>query len=215
MTIDFDTARMWYPEGDAVHGFDHVLRVYKLAERISLAEGADWEIVRAAVLLHDAQDDQTSEQDEAARLNHHHASAAFAGRVLRQIGWDDTQIARVQHCVRAHRFRDDSEQPQSLEAKVLFDADKLDAIGAIGAARAVAYAACHGMPAYADVSQQFIETGILKDGELHSAYHEYLFKLRKLKDRLYTPTAKEIGSERHRFMEAYFERLAQEVEGGI
>lgn len=213
MTIDLDTARRWYPEGDAVHGFDHVLRVYKLAERISLAEGANWEIVRAAVLLHDAQDDHTHEAEETSRQNHQHASAAFAGRVLQENGWENERIAMVQHCIRAHRFRDDSEQPQSLEAKVLFDADKLDAIGAIGAARAVAYAACHGMPAYAHVSRQFMASGILNEGEPHSAYHEYLFKLQKLRDRLYTPTARKIGDERHRFMETYFERLALEAEG--
>ena len=119
------------------------------------------------------------------------------------------------HCIQAHRFRDDSQQPETLEAKVLFDADKLDAIGAIGVARAVAYAACHGMPAYFPVSEQFMESGILEEGEKHSAYHEYIFKLRKLRDRLYTETARKIGEERHQFMRIYFERLLAESEGKI
>ena len=215
MTLDFSAARQWYPEDDAVHGFDHVERVYKLAEKIAKAEGADWRIVRAAVLLHDAVDKQAAQQDGQHRLKHHHASAEFAERVLDEDGWSKKDIAAVVHCIRSHRFRDDSEQPLTLEAKVLFDADKLDAIGAIGVARAVAYAACHGMPAYAPVSDQFLTTGRLENGEKHSAYHEYIYKLRKLKYRLYTSYAKKLGDERDRFMTEYFERLQKEVNGEI
>ena len=215
MMLDFAAARQWYPEDDAVHGFDHVERVYKLAEKIAKAEGADWRIVRAAVLLHDAVDKQTAQQNEQHRLKHHHASAEFAERVLGEGGWSQQDITAVVHCIRSHRFRDDSEQPLTLEAKVLFDADKLDAIGAIGVARAVAYAASHGMPAYAPVSDKFLRTGTLEDGEKHSAYHEYIYKLRKLKGRLYTAYARKLGEERDRFMAEYFERLRKEASGEI
>lgn len=215
-----EQAQQWYPVSDPVHGFDHVLRVYRLAERLAQAEGADLEIVRAAVLLHDAQPPpdglfQAVEITEKVAPRHHHhvAGADFAGQVLASENWSADRVAAVQHCIRAHRFRDDREVPQTIEAKVLFDADKLDAIGAIGVARAVAYAARAGQPAYLEPSALFLGTGQLAPGEGHSAYHEYLFKLRKLKDRLFTASGRALAEERHHFMDEYFARLAQETRG--
>jgi uncharacterized protein len=209
-----EQARRWYPAHDPVHGFDHVLRVYRMAERLALAEGADPEVVRAAVLLHDAQDSQAGgdEQQAEKRGNHHVRSAEFAARVLAAEGWPLERIAAVQHCIQAHRFRDDSTAPQTLEAQVLFDADKLDAIGAIGVVRAVAFSVSSGNPVYYPVSDVFLKTGQLQSGEIHSAYHEYLFKLVKLKDRLFTPTARSLAEARHARMVEFFEGLAAEME---
>jgi len=209
-----EQARDWYPNDDPVHGFDHVLRVYFMAERLSQAEGADLEIVRAAALLHDAGDGLAAEAgDHALRQGHHHASAEFAARVLAAEGWTQERISEVQHCIRSHRFRDDSELPHSLEARVLFDADKLDAIGAIGVARALAFAVRRGQPVYAPPSEQFLHTGKTQGDEPHSAYHEFRFKLVKLKDRLFTPAARIIAEQRHQQMVDFFERLADEAEG--
>ncbi len=151
--------------------------------------------------------------DHALRQGHHHASADFAARVLAAEGWTRERISAVQHCIRSHRFRDDSELPQTLEARVLFDADKLDAIGAIGVARALAFAVRRGQPVYAPPSEQFLHTGKTQPGEPHSAYHEYRFKLVKLKDRLFTPAARIIAEQRHQQMVDFFERLADEAEG--
>ena len=189
-----EQARHWYPADDPVHGFDHVLRVYRMAERLAQAEGADLEIVRAAALLHDAGDGLVAgAEDPSLRHSHHHASAELAAHLLRLEGWPEERIAAVQHCIRAHRFRDHSEPPSTLEAQVLFDADKLDAIGAIGVARAIAYAVRAGQPVYAKPSDQFLRSGKTEAGEPHSAYHEYCFKLVHLKDRLFTPAARQIA----------------------
>ncbi|MEW5873434.1 MAG: HD domain-containing protein [Chloroflexota bacterium] len=210
--VDVHTARRWYPPDDPVHGFEHVLRVYRLAERLAQAEGADLEIVRAAALLHDAQGgSQAGVQGE--RENHQQASADFAARVLQAEGWPAERIAAVQHCIRAHRFRQAGEPPATLEAQVLFDADKLDAIGATGVARALAYAMQAGAPFYAPPSPGFVQTGELEAGEPHSAYHEYLFKLRKLASRLHTASGRALAHSRHRLMQAYFEHLAAEMDG--
>ncbi len=222
--LTIDTARSWYPQDDPVHGFDHILRVYRLAERIARAEGADLEIVRAAVLLHDSTQHSNFDRRQAGgkeaadlngkpRENHQYSSAEFARQVLVGEGWPEERIEAVLHCIRAHRFRDDREAPHTLEARVLFDADKLDAIGAIGAARAVAYAARAGQPSYAEPSEQFKTTGQREPGEPHSSYHEFLFKLCHLKDRLFTPTARFIGEERHRFLVEFYERLGREIAG--
>ena len=208
-----EEARAWYPGHDPVHGFDHVLRVLHLAEQLASAEGADLEIVRAAVLLHDAETPEAFHQPTPAskRTSHHLDSAEFARRQLEAEGWPEQRISAVEHCIRAHRFRDEHEQPQTLEARVLFDADKLDAIGAVGVARAISYAVTHGQPAYAKPSETFLQNGVREPGEAHSAYHEYVFKLCKLKSRLSTPAAIALAEQRHRFMVGFFEQLEEEV----
>ena len=208
-----EQARAWYPGNDPTHNFDHIRRVYQLVERLALAESADLEIVSAAALLHDAQG--AAPQGVETRANHHQASADYAHEVLQAEGWSEERIMAVQHCIRAHRFRLPVEQPQTLEAKILFDADKLDAIGAIGVGRAIGYAVRRAQPVYALPSEKFMQTGQTEPGEPHSAYHEYVFKLIHLKERLYTPTGRGIAEERHRFMTEFFERLAAEERGDL
>jgi len=215
--LSLDTARVWYPVDDPVHGYDHIVRVYRIAERLAAAEGADIEIVRAAALLHDIQgtgeqpDIPSTEAIEPALRSYHHRSAAiFTRQILESEGWSEERIDAVQHCIRAHRFRDDTEHPETLEAQVLFDADKLDAIGAIGVARAIAYAVIDGQPIYAQLSPLFEQTGNLQIGEAHSAYHEYIFKLRNIKDRMYTTSGKELARQRHKVMSDFFEQLQNE-----
>ena len=99
----------------------------------------------------------------------------FAEIILKEEGWDEERIAAVQHCIRGHRYRGGKEnQPQTIEAKVIFDADKLDVLGAIGVARTIGYAVQDGQPIYAEPSHQFLETGVKQEGEPHSSYHEFL-----------------------------------------
>ncbi len=205
-----EEARAWYAQADPVHDFDHVQRVYRMAERLAQAEGADIEIVRAAALLHDAQGSAPGESN--SRAEHHEASASFAAEVLGAEGWAEERIRAVQHCIRAHRFRS-TETPRTLEAKVLFDADKLDVLGAIGAARTIAYAALDGQPIYAEPSEQFFAKGEKQPGEPHSSYHEFLFKLVKIKDKLFTQTAKALAEERHKFLVDFYGQLTAEVKG--
>ena len=203
-------ARQWYAGIDSVHGFDHIERVYNLCRKIGSAEGADMEILLHAALLHDS---QGSTPGGAERPNHHIASAEFAGEILNKDGWPAERIQAVQHCIRAHRFRHNGEEPITLEAKILFDADKLDVIGAIGAARTLAYAVQAGAPFFVEPSQYFLDSGQKIPGEVHSAYHEYLFKLRKISDLLYTSTARQLALERQHFLNNFFEELAAEYRG--
>jgi uncharacterized protein len=207
-----EQARQYYLGADAVHDFNHVLRVLALAERIGQAEGADLEILRAAALLHDAQGSAPG-GDGAARADHHQASGQLAHDILSAEGWPPQRIAAVQHCIRSHRFRDPAEPPQSLEAKILFDCDKLDVLGAIGAARAAAYAALDGQPLTGAVSERFRATGQLEPGEAYTPYHEFIFKLSKVSDRMHTAAARALAAERHRYLAEYFERLALESDG--
>lgn len=207
-----EQARSWYTHTDAVHDFDHILRVYAMAEHLARKEGADLEIVRTAALLHDAVGTAPGSQE---RLEHHLASAAFAAQVLQAEGWPEVRIQAVQHCIRAHRYRDNHEPPQTPEAMVIFDADKLDVLGAIGVARTVAYATLAGEPVYVEPSERFLQTGEKEPGEPHSCYHEYLFKLRKIKECLFTTAGREIAEERDAYLAAYFERLKAELRGDL
>jgi uncharacterized protein len=206
-----EQARAWYQGADAVHDFDHVLRVLALAERIAQAEGADLPIVRAAVLLHDA---ALGERDATrARVGHHERSAEFARQVLAAEGWEASRVERVVECILAHRFRETTPAEKSLEAKVLYDADKLDAIGAVGAARAIAFAALHGNPFYREPSTRFSQGQGLEPGEAHSAHHEFVFKLAHIPERLNTESARALGRERLHVLREFFTRLGEESQG--
>ncbi len=206
--VSINEARDLYSLEDPVHGFPHILRVFRLAEKIATVEGADLEIVRAAACLHDLEGD-VNQRDE-----HHLAAAEAATRLLGEEGWPDEKIAAVTHCIRAHRFRNPQEFPRTLEAKVLFDADKLDAIGAVGIARAIAYAVRAGQPLYPLPSRRFIETGQKETGEHHSPYHEFLHKLRLIKERLFTETGKRMAESRHEAMVLFFQQWVFELEEG-
>jgi uncharacterized protein len=207
--LTLEKAQAWYPEIDPVHGFDHIERVYHMAEKLALLEGADLEIVHTAALLHDS---RGSDPNSGERLSHHEASALFAEQVLRGEGWPDDRIRAVQDCIRAHRYRGEKEnEPQTIEAKVLFDADKLDVLGAIGVARTIGYAVQAGQPIYAEPSEQFIESGVKQPGEPHSSYHEYLFKLSKVRERLFTASAIQIAEARDAFLTQFYEQLGAEI----
>ena len=200
-----EDARGFYPEDDPVHGFSHILRVYRLCERIGRAENANLEIVRAAALLHDVGGDVD------VRKEHHLAAAEFAEKTLLKEGWSEESIQAVIHCIRAHRFRDNTEKPQTLEAQVLFDADKIDAIGAVGVARAVSYAVRAGMDVYAPPSALYISTGEMEPGESQTVAHEYLYKLRHIKDRLFTETGRSLAAGRHELMVNFFNGWLEEI----
>lgn len=203
-----EQARAWYAHADPVHDFEHILRVYRTAEIIGQAEGADMEILLAAVLLHDTSDAEPDGLSD--RPTHHLASAAFARDTLTTEGWPPARIEAVIHCIRTHRFRG-AEKPESLEAKILFDCDKLDVTGAIGVARTFAYAALAGQPLTGEPSHTFLTTGQKESDEPHTPYHEYLFKLSKVS--FYTETARALAEERQQYMQGFFDQLHAELAG--
>jgi uncharacterized protein len=198
--ITIQEARQHYVGADAAHDFDHVLRVLALAERLARSEGADLEIVRAAALLHDMARGQGAD--------HAQAGADLARRLL--AGQPTERVEAVAHAIAAHRFRT-GPPPQTLEAEVLHDADKLDAIGAIGVARAFARGGHEGQRLWAEVPPGYQEATAAA-GE-HTPVHEYHVKLSKIRDRLLTESARRLAKERHDFMVAFFEQLEREVLG--
>ncbi len=204
--IEVEEARRYYTGADAAHDFNHVLRVLALAERIGRAEGADMEVLRAAVLLHDV----ARAEEERTGVSHAEAGAQRAREIL--AGHPPEKVEAVAQAIAAHRFRD-RVTPRTLEAKVLYDADKLDSIGAIGIARAYALAGKRGQRLWAPVPPGY--NGEDADPNEHTPVHEFVFKLSRLKDSLFTTTARRIAEGRHRYMVKFFERLEREVRGEL
>jgi uncharacterized protein len=201
-------AESYYHAAETAHDFDHVLRVLALAERLARAEGADWEIVQAAVLLHDI----TRADEDAGRSGDHAQTAATRAReILLGRGVAPERAEAVAHAIAAHRFRG-SVAPQTLEAKILFDADKLDSIGAIGVARAYAISGVLNQRLWRAVAPDAVATRDQHNAG-HTAVAEFAVKLSKVRERVYTATARRIAEERHAFMAEFFARLEREVHG--
>ncbi|MCD6289504.1 MAG: HD domain-containing protein [Anaerolineae bacterium] len=200
--ISVEAARALYEGADTAHRFDHVLRVLALAERIARAEEADLAVVRTAALLHDIERGRHPED--------HHLRGAERARQLLE-GQPVPFVDAVAQAIAAHRFRA-GPAPATIEAQCLFDADKLDAIGAIGVARAFAYGGKHGQRLWAPLAS-IDPDGPEPPPSEYTPVHEFVRKLARLRDRLYTSTAREIAAERHAFMLAFYQRLEAEVEG--
>lgn len=204
-------ARQLYTGDDAAHDFDHILRVARLGVRLAQAEGADAEIVRIAALLHDVPVPDDGRSSGATRRTHHLAAADFARQFLLARGMATERVQNVVHSIEAHRFRDQSIQPSTLEAQCLYDADKLDSIGAIGVARVFAYAGHHGNRLWTEPLTASPPHAVRPQGANYTPVHEFVYKLQQLLATLHTPTAKQIGAERHAFMVAFFEQLDAEM----
>ena len=199
--------RPLYASGDAAHDFDHVQRVTRLAVSIAQAEGADVEVVGAAALLHDVP------VPGGERQAHHLAAAEFAGQFLQEERMDPDRIANVVHCIQAHRFRDQTVQPQTLEAKCLYDGDKLDSIGAIGVARAFSHAGEYNCRLWHQPTQAVPPLAQKPQDPDYTPVHEFVYKLRRVLASLHTDTARQIGQQRHEFMCQFFAQLDAEMAG--
>ncbi|MBN1532707.1 MAG: HD domain-containing protein [Spirochaetes bacterium] len=190
------------------HGWDHVVRVVKTAERIAASEvAADPFIVAVAAVMHDI---ARGEEDRSnGTVCHAEAGSEMARRFLLQRGLDPARADHIADCILTHRFRN-HHAPATIEAKILFDADKLDSIGAIGVGRAFLFSGEIGARLHNDNSMVH---GTDAYSEEDTAYREYMVKLRLVKETLLTVEGRRIAAGRHAFMEEFFSRLRGEIEG--
>lgn len=202
----------------SAHNLDHVFRVYNLCLLISKYEkDVDLDILIPAALLHDMARVEES-QDKTGEIDHAILGSEIAEGILKQLGYEEEKIEKIKHCIVTHRFRTGNE-PKTIEAKILFDSDKLDIIGASGIARTFMLAGQFGQRLTLDgtlneyLNKNTVENGRLKDVSKHSPFIEYEVKFKKIPDKLYTNKAKEIGKERIKFMDEYFNTLKLEIEG--
>lgn len=205
----------------SAHDLEHVGRVESLAIRI--AEGyheVNLPILRLSALLHDIARVK-EDQDSSGQTDHALLGGEMAEAILHELKCDNEAIAHIKHCVISHRYRGTT-APQTLEAKILFDADKLDVIGAIGIVRSYVITGQYGEPIYSDIPLEDYIRENLTDGNpngrvidihKHTANLEFELKLRHIPERLYTPEAKQIAKERIGFMSGFFQELRRELKG--
>ena len=189
------------------HDWDHTQRVYNLCMHIGQVEGADLEVLEIAAYLHDV--GRSHEDASEGGVCHAQKGAEIAAGLLAEYALSDDQKANVIHCIKTHRFRGNA-RPETLEAKVLFDADKLDAIGAVGIGRAFLFAGEVGAKLHNPCVQLEDTQPYTKED---TGYREYKLKLSKIKDRMLTEEGRRLAEERHAFMEMFFKRFTQEHEG--
>ena len=190
---------------DSAHDREHVRRVLHTALLIAGSEcDVDWDVLICSALLHDI---GRPEQFADPTLCHATVGGEKAYRFLVSNGYSQSFAEKVRHCIVTHRFRVNC-QPESLEAKILFDADKLDAVGAMGIARSLLYQGHEGIPIYTLTNDE------ISDGtgdEPDSFFREYRFKLEKLYDRFYTEKGKALAQQRQKAAVDFYQALLQEV----
>lgn len=194
----------------ACHDWDHTLRVLHNARHICQVEGANTFVVEAAAVLHDI--GRPAELADQGKTCHAAHGAGLAAAMLRDLGvTEPVLVEQIADCVRTHRYRTrGARRPDSLEAKIIFDADKLDCIGAIGIGRSFHFAGRIGARVHnAEREATAAESYSTED----SAYREFLVKLRFVKDRMLTAEGRRMAASRHEFMLRFFERLNREVVG--
>ena len=194
---------------DSAHDAEHVYRVLYNALEIAKGESpVNYDILITACLLHDI---GRPEQVQDPTLCHAEVGSEKARAFLLELGMEQDFAEAVHYCILTHRFRK-SLPPQTLEAKILFDADKLDVTGAIGIARTLMYRGTLTEPLYRTLPDGTISDGTHDIG--HSFFREYKFKLEKLYDRFYTAKGTELAKARRAIAESYYESLYKEVNEG-
>ncbi|MCF7853909.1 MAG: HD domain-containing protein [Candidatus Pacebacteria bacterium] len=192
------------------HGWDHTVRVWHNARHIARIEGADTAATEYAALLHDI--GRVTEFEDQGKSCHATLGAQQVPDMLREIGVRDVDfIDHVVACVQTHRYRRRTAmRPATLEAKIVFDADKLDSMGAIGIGRAFHFAGRVGARVHNTQEEALASESYSTED---TAYREFLVKLRLLHEALLTDEGKRMGEARHRFMVDFFARLNLESEG--
>lgn len=204
-----EEAKHYFTNAKGSHDWEHTERVFNLCMHIGKKENSDMEILKLASILHDIGREYQDKTN--GKVCHAEKGAILARELMEKYSVDKEKIEKVVYCIACHRFRGDK-VPQSKEAKVLYDADKLDSIGAVGIGRAFLFAGEVGAYLHnVGVDIEKTEPYTKED----TAYREFVVKLSKIKDNMLTEEGKRIAEERHAFMEEFFERLNKEVEGDL
>ncbi|MCL2564626.1 MAG: HD domain-containing protein [Defluviitaleaceae bacterium] len=193
---------------DMAHDRHHIHRVLNAALDIYKHEDpVDFDVLVAACLLHDI--GREKQFDDLEKHCHAKIGSEMAYGFLLSIGWSKEKAAHVKDCIASHRYRVNI-QPQTIEAKILFDADKLDVTGAIGIARTLVYSMRIAEPLYIIDDDGNIVTGG-GSGEVSSFFQEYNYKLSKVYTTLFTNRAKEIAQKRQKTAADFYSGLLDEI----
>lgn len=189
------------------HDWEHTLRVFRLCRRIGEAERADMDVLLIAACLHDI--GRCYQDASNGIICHAEKGAELAAPLIQPLSLSEERKQNILHCIRTHRFRGNG-TPRTIEARVLFDADKLDAIGAVGIGRAFLFAGEVG-------ARLHNSHGNVEDTKPYSredtGYREYCLKLSKIKDRILTDEGKRLAADRDAYMTSFFDRFLSEHAG--
>ncbi len=189
---------------DGSHDASHLIRVWKNAARIQAEEGGDQRVLAAAVLLHDC---VSVEKNSPHRMQASRLAAEKAEGILRELGWSEQDTASVAHAVLTHSFSANI-APETIEAKILQDADRLDAIGMVGAARCFYIAGRMGSGLY-DPLDPLAEDRELDDKAF--AIDHFEVKLFKLADGFQTATGRRLALERQQRLRDVLAMMLDEI----
>jgi uncharacterized protein len=201
---------------DAAHDYDHIVRVMALADTIQAREGGDLPIIWAAVALHDI--GQARERRYGG--DHAQLGAEMAADLLNGTQFPQEAISMVQQAIRDHRMTG-SAVPQSLEGRILYDADKIDSLGATGIGRLYCITGRYNQKVYAPVPAEVVEpvdpllVRYLRRRPDYSPSIEFRLLFGNLPERMTTETGRELARERYEYMAGFFTRLQFEVEGKL
>lgn len=188
------------------HDFDHTLRVLRNAELLAKElPAADLRIVRLAALLHDFA--RPEEMAAKGKLCHAVLGAELVRPLLAEAGFEPETVDRVSQAVLTHRYRA-NRIPATLEAQIVYDADKLDSLGAVGIGRAFLFAGREHARLHNTREEAL---GSAEYSREDTAYREYLVKLSKLPGCMLTAPGRRIAGERAGFMHEFFDRLNSET----
>jgi uncharacterized protein len=191
---------------DPAHDFEHIMRVYRNAEAIGKKENADMDVLLAAALMHDL---VVYPKGSAKRSKSADDSADLAEEILRRHGFPQKKIERISYCIRTHSYSKKI-TPTTLEGRILQDADRLDALGAIGVARTFSVGGSENRMFY-NPKDPLCEADREPDDRLWTMDH-FQKKLLKVKDSMHTETAKKLARKRTRFMRDFIEELRREIQ---
>lgn len=205
---DFDRIEAYLNQHlkDSAHDRQHIDRVLYAALDIGEHEqDVNFDILIAACLLHDV---ARPLEAPGSDVCHARAGGAMAYDFLRSIGWGEEACRHVRDAIITHRYRTDA-RPQTIEAKILFDADKLDAAGALGIARTLLYKGQHGQPLYTLDTNGHVEDG--SETKKPSLFREYRFKLQNVYEGMLTARGQELALARRTTAEAFYRDMLAEV----
>lgn len=197
---------MLFCMNDGAHDRQHIYRVLYTALDLADEYIVDKDALIAAAMLHDIGRDAQFKDPEC---DHAIVGSEMAYEYLLSIGWNKNRAAHVKACIETHRYRS-SNPAVSIEAKILFDADKLDAAGTMGIARTLMYNGIVSQPLYSVDENGNVSSGGI-DNE-PSFFHEYNWKLKNVYDKFYTSKAKIIAEERRKASIDFYESMYNEVD---
>lgn len=189
---------------DAAHDLSHLLRVWRNVCAIRNHEGGDPHILVAATLLHDCVE---VEKNSPFRSSASRLAAARASELLTEKGWDEQRVAAVAHVIEAHSFSAGI-APQTLEAQILQDADRLDALGMVGVARMFHVSGRLGSRLYDPFDPQ---AGKRTLDDQQFAIDHFQTKLLHLAKGFQTATGARMANVRHSRMQRFLEELLEEI----